>query len=253
MDARAVQRLCRPARQPVMSFDQAIESLHAFTPRCRFVKTLPLGAALLDAGAGDGSLQVYRRWPQPSRADLHMFAWAFAKGTNFDLYDGSETGFWPDHPPDFSGRSFDAILAVNFIEHIDDPIAFVKWSIARLNPGGRLFLEWPTPRSVTLPTTAELAALGLPIMTGNYFDDATHRPDVPDFGAVRDAIVGAGLTIQESGTVAVPFFDQEVAIHAAKAGDTVNLTLAYWSLTGWCQYLIAERSSQSSSRSGATA
>jgi hypothetical protein len=47
--------------------------------------------------------------------------------------------------------------------------------------------------------------------------------------------------MRESGTVAVPFFDQEVAIHAARARDAVNLTLAYWSMTGWCQYLIATR------------
>jgi hypothetical protein len=44
------------------------------------------------------------------------------------------------------------------------------------------------------------------------------------------------------------------AIHAARAGDTVNLTLAYWSMTHWCQYLVARRTGRdhSSSRSGAS-
>jgi SAM-dependent methyltransferase len=241
MDARTVERLCRPPREPVLSFDQAIQSLHAFSPRCRFVKTLPLGATLLDAGAGDGSSQVYRRWPEPTRNDLRMFAWAGVEGANFHRYDGSEVGMWPASPPEFGFRPFDAILAVNFIEHIDNPISFVEWAVSRLTPDGCLYLEWPRPMSATLPTAAELAALGLPIMTGNYFDDATHRPVIPDFDAVCAAIVTAGLTVRESGTVAVPLIDQEVAIHAAKVRDTVNLTLAYWSMTGWCQYLIADR------------
>jgi hypothetical protein len=117
----------------------------------------------------------------------------------------------------------------------------VAWAISRLAPGGRLFLEWPRPLSASLPTTADLAVLGLPIMTGNYYDDATHRRAVPDFDAVRATIEGAGLSLRESGTASVPFIDQEVAIHAARRGDTVNLTLAYWSMTGWCQYLVAER------------
>ena len=240
MDAKAIELLCRPGREPFMTFDDAVRYLHVLGPRCRFVKTLPAGATLLDAGAGDGALQVYRHWPEPPRADLHMFAWAGIKGASFDRYDGHEVGYWPEKPPAFGGRVFDAIMAANFIEHIDDPIAFVEWSIARLAPAGRLYLEWPRPESTLLPATADLAALGLPIMTGNYFDDATHRPVVPDIEAVRATIIKSGLTIRESGIVGVPFVDQELAIHAARARDTVNLTIAYWSMTGWCQYLVAE-------------
>jgi SAM-dependent methyltransferase len=241
MDARAIERLCRPGREPLLSFDQAIHGLHAFSPRCRFVKTLSASATLLDIGAGDGSLQVYRHWPEPARNDVRMYAWAGEKGSSFDLYDGSEVGVWPDHTPDFGGRLFDAILAANFIEHIDDPIAFVAWCVSRLAPDGRLYLEWPRPESAPLPSATVLRALGLPIMAGNYFDDASHRPVVPDFDTLRAAMHGAGMKSRESGTVAVPFFDQEVAIHAARARDSVNLTLAYWSITGWCQYLVAQR------------
>jgi SAM-dependent methyltransferase len=244
IDASTIARLCRPGREPLLTLDDAIRGLHTLGPRCRFIKTLPAGAAMLDAGAGDGTSQVYRRWPEPTRNDLQMFAWAGVKGSSFELYNGSEVGFWPDNPPAFGGCQFDAIMAANFIEHIDDPIAFVEWSISRLAPGGRLYLEWPRPEAALLPTTADLAALGLPIMTGNYFDDYTHRAIVPDFETVRATITGAGFILRESGIVGVPFVDQELAIHAARAGDTVLLTLAYWSMTGWCQYLVAEQASQ---------
>src|SRR5665213_302042 len=79
MDARTIELLCRPAREPFLTSDDAIRSLHAFGPRCRFIKTLPAGATVLDAGAGEGSLQVYRHWPDPPRNDLRMFAWAGVK------------------------------------------------------------------------------------------------------------------------------------------------------------------------------
>jgi hypothetical protein len=241
MNLEVIENLCRPGRASALSLDEAIYSFHALGPRVRFLKTLPLGAAVLDAGAGEGSLQVFRTWPEPKRDDLKLFAWAGEKGAGFDLYDGHEVGFWPEHKPRFGGRAFDAVLAANFIEHIDDPISFVDWATSLLTRHGYVYLEWPRPEAINLPTTAELASIGLPIMTGNYFDDATHRQAMPRFVDVRDALVAQGLKIREAGTVRVPFIDQELAIHAAAARDTVHLTLAYWSLTGWCQYLIAER------------
>jgi SAM-dependent methyltransferase len=241
VDLLTIERLCRPGREPILTPEQAIHSLHAFGPRCRFIKTLPLGSRVLDVGAGDGSLQVFRSWPDPARPDLRMFAWADTEGASFNRFERFEVGLWPEKPPAFDGRQFDAILAANFIEHIDDPITFIAWAISRLAPQGRLFLEWPRAESAFLPTTAELATAGLPIMTGNYFDDDTHRSAIPDVIAVTAAITGAGLRLRESGIASVPFVDQEVAIHAARSQDIVNLTLAYWSMTGWCQYLFAER------------
>jgi len=50
----------------------AIEAWHSLSHRCRFIKTLPSRGTVLDVGAGDGTLQVYRQWPNPKRADLKM-------------------------------------------------------------------------------------------------------------------------------------------------------------------------------------
>jgi SAM-dependent methyltransferase len=240
MDVHAVERFCRPDRAAILSHDEAVFALHAFSPRCRFIKTLPLGASVLDVGAGDGSLQIYRSWPGPARADLKMYAWAADKGPGFDLYDGYEIGVWPDDPPRFGGRKFDAVIAANFIEHIDDPIDFVKWAVSVLEPHGSIYLEWPRPETTALPSCVQFAAIGLPIITGNYFDDGSHRRAIPDVGRVTATLAEAGLALRESGTACVPFVDQELAIHAASLGDAVGLTLAYWSFSGWCRYLVAE-------------
>ena len=61
-----------------------------------------------------------------------MFAFAIERGGMFDRYDGYELGSWPDVKPDFGGRQFDAVFAANFIEHIDQPIEFIRWAVNRL-------------------------------------------------------------------------------------------------------------------------
>jgi SAM-dependent methyltransferase len=169
-----------------------------------------------------------------------MFAWAAEYNQGFGRYRDSEVGFWPEHRPDFGDRKFDAIFSANFIEHIDDPLAFVKWAASRLAARGRMYLEWPTPQSLHLPTTKELAAAGVNVMVGAYHDDTTHRPEPPKMEDVSATLLSHGLIITESGFVRVPFIDRQLAIHARRASDLVAMTLAYWSHTDWCQYLVAE-------------
>lgn len=146
---------------PLLSWEQAREAFHLFLPHCRFVKTLPQGATVLDVGAGDGGLAAYRFWPTPARPDLRLFAWSGTKDPGFAQYDGFEVGRWPEQPPNFDGMLFDAIVSVNFLEHIDGPIQFVEWAASRLSPRGSIFLEWPDPSSTRLPSRRELAARGL--------------------------------------------------------------------------------------------
>lgn len=230
-----------PAQKPLLSAEDAVYALHTFGPRARFVKTLPPGASVLDAGAGDGTSIVFKTWPAPARADLRMFAWAGDKGSHFEQFEGHEVGFWPQNPPDFGGRTFDAIMSCNFLEHIESPLKFLQLCGDRVASKGRLYLEWPRVESIGLPSTRELAAAGVGVMTGRYDDDYTHRADLPLYDDVAAALVDAGFAISEHGIARVPMVDQQVAIHARRANDIVGMTLAYWSLTGWCQYLTADR------------
>ncbi|MFL5289531.1 MAG: hypothetical protein ACJ8AW_53380, partial [Rhodopila sp.] len=135
--ARAIADWSDPSQPTVMTADEATYALHALGPRVRFIKTLPIGASMLDAGAGNGSSILFRTWPAPERPDLAMFAWSGEPGEFFDRFDGHEIGYWPQRPPGFGGRTFDAVLCANFIEHIDDPLVFILApSPARPVPAG---------------------------------------------------------------------------------------------------------------------
>jgi SAM-dependent methyltransferase len=230
-----------PDRPPYLSIDGAMQAFHTYGSRARFLKTLPIGTAVLDAGAGDGNLQVFREWLDPKRPDLKMYAWANIKGQNFHKYDGYEVGSWPSELPNFSGVKFGAVFAANFIEHIDKPQLFVEMCARRLSQNGSIYLEWPHPSSVDLPLTSDLKAAGVKVMTGNYYCDKTHKKEVPSFDLISQTLKSNGFEIRETGIASVPFVDQELAIHSANGADITSATLAYWSHTGWCQYLIANR------------
>jgi SAM-dependent methyltransferase len=237
-DIDAISAWFHADRPRTLTDSQAIEAFHLLGSRCRFFKTLPAGASVLDIGAGDGALHTYREWPLFHRRDLSVFAYAGERGANFDRYDGFEIGLWPQQPPVFPTTEFMAIQACNFIEHIDDPLRFVRWTAERLAPRGRLYLEWPRPIAASLPTTDELRAHGIDVMTGNYFDDATHRLDMPLADEVMRELSGAGVEIEAWGIASVPFVDGELASASRATGDIIGATMAYWSFTEWCQYIV---------------
>jgi SAM-dependent methyltransferase len=197
---------------------------------------------MLDAGTGDGGAMTLRDWPEPGRPDIKMFARAGDSSPGFSNHTGSEIGWWPAEPPQFGGKKFDAIFCCNFIEHIDEPLTFIARAIDTLAPNGRIFLEWPKPESISLPTTGDLASFGVSVTTCAYHDDRTHReaPPPPSLSEVISTLQERGFRILEQGISSVPFIDRQVAIHARQQSDLTAMTLAYWSYTGWCQFVSAE-------------
>lgn len=226
-------------RAAQLSYGEVVEILHATNDRTQFLKQLPRQAVVLDAGAGDGSLERFRAWIRPNRSDLQMFAYAADCGERFTYYDGYETGFWPQQPPEFGGRKFDAILACHFIEHLSDPAGFVHWAVSRLSRGGRIYLEWPSPFSLDLPPLASFRDSGVPLVISNFGDDATHK-DLPDAQAITDALAHSGAAVEAQGVIRYPWLEEELLAHWQKgAADTYALQAAFWSRTRWSQYVIA--------------
>lgn len=220
--------------------DRVMELYFTFHPRTAFLKTLPPKAAVVDVGAGDGSLSVFRAWPAPERGDLELHAYSIEKGRLFDQFASYEIGDWNLAPPEFGGRTFDAILCAHFIEHIADPATFVEWAARKLAPGGRMYLEWPSPAALDLPSRDALQRAGVDLVISRFDDDHTHR-DLPDGDAITAALVAAGLQVEARGTVRLPWLEEEMLAHFRDDADGFPRQAAFWSRTGWSQYIVVER------------
>jgi len=220
----------------------AVELLHLLHPRTHFLKTLPRAASILDMGAGDGSMAILRDWPAPARSDLKLYAVSLDKGAHFDKYDGYYLGNWEQGRPQFGHEvEFDCVMSSHFIEHISQPIAFLDWACSMLPRGGRIYLEWPTEMSRRLPSLQDFLNERIPLTISNFADDHTHLA-IPAMADVCQAFRHNGYTVAATGLVRLPFLEEELLAHfLGGEEDKYAIQLAYWSKTGWAQYLVAER------------
>lgn len=240
MDTSKIAAWYHAPRQASIPASKALELYFQFHPRTAFLKTLPERAVVVDIGAGDGSLSVFRGWPAPARHDLRMYAYSLEKGQHFDAFEGYETGDWNQARPAFQGLAFDAIVSAHFIEHIDEAGTFVDWVAERLAAGGRAYMEWPSPASLHLPSVAELKDAGLDLVISRFDDDCTHQ-HLPDRDSLAARAVQAGLVVAASGSIRLPWLEEALMAGFRDAPDRFPVQAAFWSWTQWSQYLVLEQ------------
>lgn len=227
------------AAAPGLTTDQITETLHSSSPRVRFLKSCRPGSKVLDLGAGEGSMQVFRNWLSPARPDIEMYAVSLEKGPHFDAYAGYELGNFNTQKPDFGGMRFDGLIACHFVEHIEGGVdAMVAWAKTRMAPGGRLYIEFPSEFSKTAPSRSEYAERSLDVSCANFFDDYTHVETV-GLEATRQAIEAHGLFIEESGFWRNPFIEDVLLQRGAADNHQYLSTVGVWMKTYFCQYAIA--------------
>jgi SAM-dependent methyltransferase len=228
------------ARKPRLGPDEAQELYFRQHPRTLFIKALPSNAKVVDIGAGDGSLSVFRGWPEPVRDDLGLYAYSIEKGTRFDDFDGYEISDWNLQPPEFEGIRFDAVVSGHFIEHIDEPGSLATWMARKLVPGGRAYIEWPSPHSLDLPSQRALAERGVPLTISRFDDDCTHQV-LPTRDAVVSGLELAGFDIEQQGIVRMPWIEEQLMASFRDSEDGFCRQAAFWLMTGWSQFVIAAR------------
>jgi SAM-dependent methyltransferase len=120
---RAVQRY-------VLHFESSIEN--AVT---RFAETLPPGATVLDAGAGEGqyaSVFIRHRYVGVDRG-IGDSAW------NYRALDAiADLSILP-----FASNAFDACVNIVTLEHVQEPAAVLAELFRALRPGGQILLVTP--------------------------------------------------------------------------------------------------------------
>jgi SAM-dependent methyltransferase len=227
--------------RPRLDVDDAalLELFWYFHPRFRFLKSLPWAANLLDIGAGNGGLAHWRGWAKPDRSDLRLYGVDRREGEHRPLYAGWETIDLDRQLPDFPDATLNAFLAAHLIEHLSDPKRLIRWIAERAEPGSRVYLEWPNPDTLKLPTREQLLGYGIDVVISNFHDDSTHQ-DCPDLATVTDWLSECGFIIGARGSIDLGILGEEVF---ARASEPQLRTMGYWSMTRWCVFVEAMKPS----------
>lgn len=184
----------------------------------------------------------YRQWElarQLGRDDLRH------AGVDYNDYD--------DVPPDFTYRKadlneaqipfaddeFDLVVARHVVEHVERPLRLVAEALRVCRPGGLLYVEAPSERSLWLP--------GMPyeqekFFSTSFFDDPTHlgRPWTSQ-AFIRLSLyfgckpVEAGYRTDRSWRT----FAGLAKGVMLKRGALVEH--AAWKIVGWASYLVARK------------
>ncbi|UNK48885.1 class I SAM-dependent methyltransferase [Lysobacter sp. S4-A87] len=240
MDIEEIVEWFNRERRPAMNPGDVQELYFQLHPRTAFLKNLPENARVVDIGAGDGSLSVFKGWPRPVRQDLKMFAYSIEKGEHFDQFEGYEISDWNVAQPSFDGIEFDALVSAHFIEHIADPTSLADWMQRKLRPNGRAYIEWPSEASLSLPGIDEVKRRGVDLMITRFDDDDTHQR-LPARDLMRSALLAQGFEIEQEGVIRLPWIENQLMAGFRDADDVFCRQAAFWLAAGWSQFIVARR------------
>ena len=190
---------------------------------------------MLDIGAGNHSATRTRAWfPRCLYTGVdrdrtyHNDPADFARMTAFHEVDLTTLAF--DAIPD---AAFDVVMMAHVVEHLPNADAVVHALTAKVAPGGIFVLEFPSPRSLTLPSMRG---------TLNFHDDETHvrlwtRAEI---GAALEA---GGLRVIASGRRRDLFrlLATPVRVLWSQLRHGWVPGSAFWDLLGFADAIVAER------------
>ncbi|MBI5171206.1 MAG: methyltransferase domain-containing protein [Candidatus Eisenbacteria bacterium] len=190
---------------------------------------------LLDIGAGNHSATRTKHWFPACRYSgvdrdraYHNDAADFARMEAFYELDLTTLRF--EAIPD---GAFDVVMMAHVVEHLENGDDVVKALCPKLRPGGLFYLEFPSPRSLTLPSMRG---------TLNFHDDDTHvrlwtRPEI------ERALEAGGLRIVRSGVrrdlFRLAMTPVRVAVSFVRHGWVPGS--AFWDLLGFADRILAEK------------
>jgi SAM-dependent methyltransferase len=144
-----------------------------------FIRSLPMGARLLDVGCGNGS-PVYVKWAKPDLYYIGLDVGDYRQTADPVKVANEYHVVAPDSFAEairgFSG-TIDAVVSSHNLEHCDDRRAVLQAMVSALKPGGRMYLSFPCEASAHFPRRAGCL---------NFYDDATHKRLIPWREIVED-------------------------------------------------------------------
>jgi SAM-dependent methyltransferase len=145
------------------------------------------GADILDVGAGSGALSA--------RLMAAGFKVEAADVDPSDIVAGCRSHGWDASSPDLDplqGETFDAVCAVEILEHVENPLQALRNFRALLKPGGTLVLS--TPHTTHPRSRLKFLIRGEPSYFGvNEYNDIGHRTILTDW-LVAQHLAAVGFT-----------------------------------------------------------
>lgn len=129
---------------------------------------------------------------------------------------------------------YDTIILAHLIEHIPHGETVLEALWQKLAPGGYLYVETPSERSLSLPSMPG---------TLNFFDDPTHvrlytLPELCNlFLRLGGRVHSAGLCRQKRKILLLPLL---LVLHLLRYGTWRRGSL-WWDLTGFAQHVLVQK------------
>ena len=223
----------------------AASSLERHDRRLDFIRELPAGACVLDAGCG--GFQTQRRLRQV-RPDLHFFGVDVLEiGGNCPPESSFVRVDFETETLPFSDQQFDGIFFCHVLEHLANRMNVLSEFARVLKPGGIIYIEGPSTRSLWLPSLPGLPSRDPDNAIGddlNFFDNFTHVRPLTRRG-LHMFLQMAGCRCVRSGHVRHP--RKLLAAPFLMLGGLLLrrrrwVCLAAWELLGWSVYAVGRKS-----------
>ena len=166
--------------------------------KAAFYLKLPSFCKLLDVGCGNNGPRIAKDLLKNSYyvgLDVGNYNQAYSHLADEYIISTPE-GF----ADSLSGLStdFDAVISNHNLEHCNNREAVLNAMCDRLKVSGKLFLCFPTEKSIRFPSGRN--------GTLNYYDDSTHIGSPPSLSWVSDQLEAKGLIIEYKMASYKPFF-----------------------------------------------
>jgi SAM-dependent methyltransferase len=211
-------------------------------PRLDFAQCLAPGAAVLDVGCWDhGFWRLCQdagiEGLEHHGVDREAPPGAAPAGYSFVRVDlDREARPFPD-------ARFDGVFASHVIEHLRQPLALTDECFRVLKPGGLLYLECPSARSLWLPSMPFGREQSRSL---SFFDDPTHvgRPHTPQSLHRLLRMYGAEvLATRHITSWAVRIRFPWLLLRALASRDAALLEDAVWKAVGFAVYALGRKGS----------
>lgn len=148
----------------------------------------------------------------------------------------------------FDSRSFDLVVCSHVIEHIVDPIVFFQECMRICKPGGYIYIEAPSERSIYQKGITKKFSR---MLSTNFYDDPTHlgRPwsmqAMYRLACYHEANpISVGLYQSTLIRVVAPFLKPIVHF----LGFMTAYEFLVWYQCGWASFLVAQRPADAADR-----